>query len=262
MTGWLRLRLALALALLTVVAASCGGGRGAPRTSPPAFDDDFSTGRLDPGRWTTCYPWWPDPARGCTNQGNHELEWYLPSQVTVSGGMLHLTATQQPITQTLDGRQVAFPYRSGMVATARHFAFEYGRVAIRARAPAGAGLWPTLWLLPASQRWPPEIDLMEAYGNFPHLTFLTYHRAVGDAPQKYMPLDITAWHDYELDWSPDALRWYIDGSLQFTVTGGVPNVPMYVVANLAVSGDPRHTTDASTPSSASFDISRVRVWTR
>src|SRR5439155_13543740 len=101
-----------------------------------AFDDFFSGTRLDRSRWNTCYPWWPDQAKGCTNEGNVELEWYLPSQVTVSKGALHLTARRDPVTVTVRGRRKTYPFRSGMVTTAGHFSFEYGIVSMRARARA------------------------------------------------------------------------------------------------------------------------------
>src|SRR5580658_2523374 len=61
------------------------------------FASDFQEGQLNTAVWGTCYPW--ATTDGCTNFGNtkdKELEWYLPGQVQVSGGELHLIAQSTP----------------------------------------------------------------------------------------------------------------------------------------------------------------------
>lgn len=225
------------------------------------FSDEFSGTRLDSSKWGTCYPWFE--STGCTNEGNPELEWYLPEQVTVGGGALHLTAVRNPVVGVDDhGRAKRFDYRSGMVTTARHFEFTYGRVEFKARAPLGRGLWPTLWLLPTDESPTPEIDIMEAWDEDPWHVALLYHGSPSYVPSQWAAVnDISrGWHTYTLDWSPGALIWSVDGDQVFRVDSGVPSTPMYLVANLAVSGDPVHAPDASTPATASLDIASVRVW--
>jgi beta-glucanase (GH16 family) len=149
-----------------------------------------------------------------------------------------------------------------MVTTAGHFQFTYGRVEFQARAPRGRGLWPALWLLSADGSGRPEIDLMEAYCEDVWQLLLTYHPKQGDPPQ-YLALvnDISSgWHTYALDWRPDSLIWYVDGHRMFSVDHDVPYQPMYLIANLAVSGTPPHQPDATTPNAAQFEVARVRVW--
>jgi beta-glucanase (GH16 family) len=51
-----------------------------------------------------------------------------------------------------------------MVTSYPGFNFEYGTVQIVAQIPKNVGLWPALWLLPASESWPPEIDMLESWG--------------------------------------------------------------------------------------------------
>ena len=46
-------------------------------------------------------------------------------------------------------------------------AITYGTVEARFKAPAGRGLWPAIWLLPASKESRPEIDLLEMIGQNP-----------------------------------------------------------------------------------------------
>ena len=79
----------------------------------------------------------------------------------------------------LGGRQ-GYPVRQAVQrrgrALHRHgarLAFTYGFVEARLRFPAGRGLWPAFWLLPANKSWPPELDPMEAFG-------ATYNAQGGD----------------------------------------------------------------------------------
>jgi Ca2+-binding RTX toxin-like protein len=55
-------------------------------------------------------------------------------------------------------------YATGMISTAQTWAQTYGYVEIEARIPRGQGRWPAFWLSFAGPGWPPEIDVMEAYG--------------------------------------------------------------------------------------------------
>ncbi len=62
------------------------------------------------------------------------------------------------------------PIRSARLRTAESFNFQFGRIEVRARLPAGDWLWPAIWLLPVNNEygdWPAsgEIDIMESRGN-------------------------------------------------------------------------------------------------
>ena len=128
------------------------------------FQDDFNATSLDTAKWATCYDW---NNKGCYHQSNNELNWYDAAHISVSGGAAHLTATNTPITGS-DGHP--YDYVSGMITTGRdsYFApakynFQYGYAEARLKLPAGQGLWPAFWLLPADQSWPPEIDIFEFF---------------------------------------------------------------------------------------------------
>jgi len=227
---------------------------GPPKGARLIFADDFREDGLDPAKWITCYPW--ANRDGCTNPATGELEWYTTGDVSVSGGALHLTARRQLVSE--DGRQ--YHYTSGMVATAGAFQFEYGYVEFRAHLPRGAGLWPALWLLPSSEAWPPEIDVLEVQGGAPDVAALTYHPIRGQQKQREVnTADLAVgWHVFAIDWQPGSIVWYLDGRAEFAVIGGVPSQPMYLVMDLAVSGWPPP--DQSTRFPASLDIDEVRVW--
>ena len=268
--------LAVLLAVTATATASCAPPAGAPPAGAPSaaadasvlFEEHFDGPELDRGMWNTCH-WWDDG--GCTIESNDELEWYLPSQVAVRDGALHLTAEEVETTSP-DGDE--FPYRSGMVSTGppryeepARFAFTYGTVDVRLRAPAGRGFWAAVWLLPADSESRPEIDMLEVLGHDPGLNLMHLHPEdeSKDAPRaEYrLPGDATfaeGWHDVRLEWTRGELRWFVDGKQVWTVRGDdVPDEPMYLVANLAVGGVyPGSPTD-ETPFPAVFSIDHITV---
>ncbi len=257
--------LAAVLALtLTACSASETGDGGAVTV----FEDDFNGSSLNASLWNTCH-WWDD--EGCTIESNDEMQWYLPSQVTVENGELRLTAERADTTGA-DGE--VFPYRSGMVTTGppdyeseAKFAFTYGTVEARVRAPAGTGLWAALWLLPASKESRPEIDLLEVLGNDPSELLMHFHPEDRDQDSSgsshVMPVGRSfadGWRDVRLGWEPGHLRYFVDDQQVWEVTGEqVPDEPMYLVANLAVGGEYPGPPDDETVFPATYGIDHIRV---
>jgi beta-glucanase (GH16 family) len=95
------------------------------------FNPSFAGTHLNTKVWATCYPWVANPSRGCTNYGHTEYEWYLPAQVQVSNGALHLVAKRaKTIGRTKKGKPYLYYCRSGMVTTNPSFKFEYGIVQV------------------------------------------------------------------------------------------------------------------------------------
>lgn len=242
---------------LALLRSSIAGGDG----ERVLFADTFSAGRLDRSHWRPCH-WWAE--NGCTLKGNDELEWYVPGQVRVRGGRLHLVAKRSPA-----GANLPLPYVSGMVTTgpgergAPAFAFTYGRAEIRARVPTGRGLWPAFWLLPASRESKPEIDVLELYGSEPRTVRMHLHYRRGSKVAhegKYWSGLTPGWHRFAIDWRPGRLTWLVDGVARWRVSSDdVPSEPMYLVLNLAVGGTGPGPPDRSTSLPASFAIDWVKV---
>jgi beta-glucanase (GH16 family) len=237
------------------------------------FTEEFDGTSLDTERWTTCY-WWNK--HGCTNLANKELQWYLPANVQVADGHLQLTARPEEVTG-FDGR--SFPYTSGMITTGRDYAelprpprvsIHYGYIEVRAKIPAGKGLWPALWLLPADRESKPEIDIMEVLGDRPNVLEMHFHYVGDDAEPQDVGNEAEVsdlskdWHIYGLEWSPTALVWYLDGIAQWKYSDAthIPNEPMYFLANLAVGGNWPGDPDGETVFPADFLLDYIRIWRR
>jgi beta-glucanase (GH16 family) len=239
------------------------------------FQDEFEGDALDADKWVRCYWWseWADDG-GCTIVTNAELQWYQPENVLVEGGHLTLQARQQRI-HASNGQ--AYDYTSGIVTTGRaaydrtlppKFAFQYGYAEIRAKVPAGQGLWSAFWLLPEVHRPTPEIDVLEVLGHDPTTLHMFLHHS--DKNGEYLSsgetlvgTDLAAgWHTYGVLWTPHALVWYLDGAEARRVDDPalIPHTPMYLLLNLAVGGDWPGAPDASTPFPGNYEIDYVRVW--
>jgi hypothetical protein len=201
------------------------------------FQSKFAGKRLNTTDWGTCYPWVDKPS-GCTNHGNTEGEWYLPSQDKLSGGILSLVATHTRTNGTPGKYHPSNRYtcRSGMVTTYPSFDFKYGLVRITARIPNNPGLWSGLWLAPESKKWPPEIDILEHWGKSKKATGVFFHPSgIGQQFQDHpnAPNLFKGWHTFALRWTQSKLVWYIDGRQVAEDTYFVPQQPMYLVADLA-----------------------------
>lgn len=171
------------------------------------------------------------------------------------------------------------PYLSGIITSYNSFRFKYGRVEMRARMPAGKGLWSAFWLLNAyyKQDEPsdPEIDIIEAIGDRTTTANQAYHYMVdldGDGFYKDRKSvenrsfinDFSAdFHTYSVDWSKGLLIYYVDGVEVKRIEGDlVSDEQMYVIANLAVGGWFPGPADETTPFPAKFEIDYIRVYQR
>lgn len=280
MTAKLRLYLLLAALLgliggLAAVASAAATNGNAPlgvnssvaqQTSGPpgsgwslVFSDEFNGTSLDTSKWHTCYWWATDwNQTGCSNEGNGELEWYQPGQVTVSNGLLNLKAEKRSV-------KAGFPYISGMVSSHDKFDYTYGYAEARVKVPKGKGLWPAFWMEPI-RHWPPEIDMMEILGHDPSTVYMTLHWGSNSATHKsqtgsWRGPDFSAgFHTFAVDWRPGLAVWYVDGVERFRMTSNVAAEPMHLILNLAVGGHWPGSPDSTTVFPAVYQVDYVRVW--
>jgi beta-glucanase (GH16 family) len=212
------------------------------------FSDHFTGTALDTNKWSTCQF---SPYSGCTNRGNKELEWYLPSQVTVNNGSVSLTVTPDLI----HGKK----YASGILSTHDKFSFEYGYVQIVAKLPIGRGLWSAFWTAPENGTWPPEIDILENWASSDAVFLYIHYDAANhfDYSTVYLPDASSSFNTYGVDWEPGSVSWYVDGFLWAHFKVSITQ-PEYLIANLAVDGKlPPNSTDRFPQS---LVIRSIEVW--
>jgi beta-glucanase (GH16 family) len=238
------------------------------------WQDDFNGKRLDTSKWNVLL----------REQSKHgELQYYLPDEVYIENGILRLRSRVRAYG--------TMKYTSGRLDTRGKFAPVYGRFEIRAKLPAGKGLWPAHWLYPQNRNWQmeyvmsqavaegkerlipeerpwySEIDIMEYLGHEPNILYGTLHYYTFDGQKKSSSgkwvgdVDYSKdFHIYALEWEPDSIRWYIDGHLIHATTAGIPHTPHYLILNTAVGGAWPGSPDSTTTFPQYHDIDYVRVY--
>jgi len=276
-------KLAGSVALVAILAG--GGGSDTSSTLTPSADNGVDVEQPyfvegNPGEWQEV---WFDPFDGteldgnkwnmtdsydrdqCFGGGNGEQQCYTSNaeNISVSNGKLLLTA--RPAVG------ISQPYTSGRIQSKGKGDFTYGKFEARIKLPGGQGSWPAFWMLPSDRaygEWAAsgEIDIMEAVnlGGTAHncgapckdihgtLHFGGEWPNNTQTPSSTFTLnDINAFHTYTLEWYPDEMRWFVDGteygrkgqnlwSSSSLQAAGDPNAPFdkdfHMILNLAIGG--------------------------
>lgn len=205
----------------------------APAAPPAAgslvFEDHFDGPAVDKTAWS------PYTSAGHAGNGLRR-----PSAFTQENGQLVITATW-------DGTNIV---TGGMSHRLNQL---YGSYEFRARVdpdPSGQ-LSGVVLTWPQSGRWVPdgEMDMWEtghsAAGRNPWHSFI--HRSQDGKVDSQIGLphysDAAQWHTVRMDWTPGAIRIYVDGVLDGQVTdpARIPNTPHHVAVQLdAFSNRPLH----------------------
>jgi beta-glucanase (GH16 family) len=218
------------------------------------FADEFDGTTLDRAKWIDSYP------DGKRTHANNEQQFYAEDGWQVADGKLSFTADRR--------NQGGMPYTSGMVCSYSKFAQQYGWFEIRAKFPKGQGLWPAFWLLPNSKDWPPEIDILEILGHETDVVLFSNHWGTDYRSHRYEtkrwqgPDFATDFHTFAVEWTPEAIVWYVDSEERFRTTRNIPHEPMYVLANLAVGGILPGMPDSTTPFPSVMEVDYIRVYER
>lgn len=195
---------------------------------------------------------------------NNELQAYVPDAFEVKDGILRIVAEEREA--MYDG--ALREYTSGMMTTYEKFDQQFGWFEIRCRVPEGQGLWPAFWLLPMPLGWPPEIDVFEILGHETERIHFNHHfrgeegRRASDGGYWDGPDFSENFHVIATEWNSDVIIWYVDGEERHRSTVNVPQVPMYMLVNLAIGGNWPGSPDETTQFPAALEVDYVRVYER
>lgn len=228
-----------------------------PRPPPSAgpqwqlvWSDEFNGHCLDSDKWTP---------EDWAAEKNNELQYYTAANAEVQDGQLTLTSRKEPF----GGRS----YTSGAVHTRGKFSFLYGKAEMRAKLPAGQGVFPAFWMMTDKEEtWLPEIDIMEMLGHQPNQIWMVSHwlnsdNGLSSISESFTGSDFSQdYHLFSLEWNSDSLIWRIDGEERFRVTNPIPREPMYLYLNTAIGGNWPGSPDGTTRFPVTFEIDYVRVY--
>lgn len=226
------------------------------------MEDDFDTPVLDRSLW---YPYYL-PQWSTSDQAAARYE--------LSDGCLHLLieADQPPWCSQLDGPTRVSSLQTGVFSgrlgssvgqhrfhpdavvtevqpPLRLYTPQYGVFMLRARLPTHPECMAALWMIGYEDRpeRSGEICICEVFG---HSVTATSARVgmgihpfadpalVDDFAAFALALDVTAFHDYAAEWTPELVRFFVDGELVRTVAQS-PSYPMQLMVGIYQFGDPQ-----------------------
>ncbi len=178
------------------------------------WKDDFNQSTLDTNRWSRIPAGTADWNRHMsTDDRCFELK----------DGQLHLLGINNP--DTLKDKR---PFITGGIWSKGKFAFQYGRIEIRAKLGSAQGAWPAMWMLAELDKYGEypkngEIDIME-HLNFDKIIYQTTHSYYTlDLGEKTKPphhgtaaIDAGVYNVYGISWYPDRIVFQLNGKDTFT----------------------------------------------
>lgn len=251
----------------------------------PVWSDEFEGREIDRSKWSN--------EENGYGGGNNEQQYYsnAPKYSSVKDGLLHLSVYRDAHT-TSDGKTQ--PYTSARLRSIYRGEWTYGRIEIRAKLPAGEGIWPAIWMLPTNSPyggWAAggEIDIVESKGSEVDKTIGTLHfgdkwpkNAYKGGETKFPGKNAAEdFHTYMIEWKKDEISWFLDGKKWQTIekkdwfsaaakkSDTAPfDSPFHLIFNVAVGGhffggtqqDPKNLPDSAFPQTMIIDYVRVSQW--
>ena len=260
--------MALSFLLATSLVPADAAAKPAPKLLKLLWSDEFAgkKGALPNSKY------WGYDIGNSYGWGNSELEYYTqkPANISLDGkGKLLITANRISDTSglqvgTVPGTEQILNmcpeclFTSAKIKTANKVGFQYGRLEIRMKNPAGVGTWPAFWMLGDDlldgNPWPEcgEIDIMEARGYMSEAAFGTIHGpnfangnggGYGSTYNNGAPLS-DAFHTYAIEWKKNQIDFYVDDSMYLSTTPKIIapgrwvfNQEFFLILNLAMGGE-------------------------
>jgi len=197
------------------------------------WEDQFDKADLDTAMWSRI-GLYTSERFGWTGQNKDKNAWkeivnswhsYMsgtnPEALKFDDDNILLRAVNNPDTSGYDNR----PYHTGGIWTRDKFAFQYGRIEVKAKLDPAYGAWPAIWMIPLKKIYPDqhngEMDIMERLNHDP-FAYQTVHSHWNlelklESPQRFTtaPINPDDYNVYSVSWYPDKLVFAINGTTSF-----------------------------------------------
>ena len=217
------------------------------------FNDEFDGRALDRSKWSDGFGW------GDTS-GN-TVGVCDPDHNSVTDGML-----VQRIERQGSG---ARPFRVGCINSRNRHAQLFGYWEARIRAAGCRGARSAFWAKPNDESWPPELDVVEIYGDERRRADLTIHWREDGVHEKSKgryrgPNFWSDFHVFGAEWTPAEVIWYVDGVERHRTSRGARFMddggPFYTMIEAQVVR--RSSLCGRWPSYSAQYVDYVRIWDR
>ena len=261
------------------------------------WQDEFDGKDIDETKWS-----WE---QNCWGGGNNELQCYTDrfKNSFIEDGKLVIRAHKETFRGLANTEESGtkekrtLPYTSARLRTLNKGDWKYGRIEVRAKLPAGQGVWPAIWMLPTDWKYgmwaaSGEIDIIEMVSQKREVKNKVVHGTIHYG--KEWPNNVFSgesftfensdpsleFHTYAIEWADGEMRWYIDdyhyatqtssgwysqiknadGEL-YNVEGSAPfDQRFHLLLNVAVGGNWPGAPDASTKFPVQMEVDYVRVY--
>lgn len=180
------------------------------------WQEDFNSPKLAETKWARVQKGNPDWKKHMSNDEN---------LLKISDGTIKFYGISNPDTLK-DTRK----FLTAGILSKNKFAFQYGKVEIKAKFNSAQGAWPALWMLPELElhgQYPHsgEIDIME-HLNFDDFVYHTIHsHYTRNLKQENNPphfgtgkINRDGFNVYSVQWYPDRLEFFVNNKKTFTYT--------------------------------------------
>lgn len=218
--------------------------------------------------------WGYDTEGNDAGWGNNEAQFYTEANkrnARVEDGILSITAHKE----NFGGKE----YTSARLVS--KVDWQYGKIEVRAKLPAGRGTWSAIWMMPGGWtfydgNWPDvgEIDIMEHVGHNLGVIHASAHSKDYQWQKNTQKTAVIAvpnvseeFNSYILEWTPDVMKAWVNDSLYFVYQNeGLGedkwpyDKPFYLIMNIAVGGawgDDKGIDDDAFPQTMEVDFVRV-----
>ena len=174
------------------------------------WKDEFNKNIIDTSKWhhpKRSHPDW------CQYQSTDPRCTYVKDGKLYLRGIVNDDKTKDPA-----------PYLTGGLISEGKFAFQHGKIEIRAKLECAQGAWPALWLVGEGMSWPDggEIDIME-HLNHDTIFYQTVHSPytlkgnTKNPPQGGIaPLDTSLYNIFSVEIYPEQIVFLINDQVTFT----------------------------------------------
>lgn len=255
-----------------------------------AGGDEFNGRSIDRGQWMTCF----DGRRN--HHGTHSQEYITDGKnISFVDGVMHIATRRERLlargieyendsARLGDGGPNLREWKFTAGGLVSNGSYQFGVFEARVQLPRGQGTWPSFWLFGGQPN--EEYDIFEGKGERPDQFHVDVHCPGGGCNDYRNPIgslgrwlginwpafglwrrtdgDLTAtFNDYVGEWTPNALRWYLNDE-QAGEWKGTLSVPARLLVMTGLSntckGCPFGPGPTDTTTFTDMRVDHVRVW--
>ena len=203
------------------------------RWGNPVGGDEFNGNAVDETKWARYF------SPGHAGNGLRR-----PEQITVNNGILTIAGTP-------DGTTGGMSMYEGR---------KYGRWEVRMQVPRGDYRYhPVALLWPDAEDWPVggEVDYAETTAAATDVDFFLHYGEQNRTTHAAKAVDLTQWHNYAVEWTPNWIKGYVDGVQFFSDTNRTHLPPRSMHQTLQLDWFPNGPTP-TTPSQ--MNVAWLRIY--